>query len=200
MIEGFMSQSLTPRISRVAVGMAVLGAFVVLPFAAQAADTNATGTLSAGSLSNTAPVIAPFTATLTGDNQTVNAQVGSWSVTDATGNVHSYTVNVSAGAPTINGTSVASSLGSTWLTLTPTQAVAAANNPAPQTTAPVPATAQALGATAATIDSAAASTGAGEWDFTGDSGAAANLAVVIPGNAAVGAYSDTLTFTTAPGA
>ena len=63
-----------------------------------------------------------------------------------------------------------------------------------------PATAQALGATAATIDSAAASTGAGEWDFPADSGAAANLAVVIPGNAAVGAYSDTLTFTAAPGA
>ena len=200
MIEGFMSKFLTPRVSRVAVGMAVLCAFAAVPFAAQAAGTNATGTLSAGALSNTAPVIAPFTATLTGDNQTVNTTVGGWSVTDATGNVDSYTVNVSAGAPTINGTSVAGSLGSTWLTLTPTQAVAAANNPAPPATAPVPATAQALGATAATIDSAAASTGAGEWDFPADSGAAAKLAVVIPGNAAVGAYSDTLTFTTAPGA
>ncbi len=200
MIEGFMSKSLLPRVSRAAVGMAVLGAFALVPFSAQAAATNATGTLSAGSLSDTAPVIAPFTATLTGDNQTVNTAVGGWSVTDATGNVHSYTVNVSAGAPTINGTSVAGSLGSTWLTLTPTQSVAAANNPAPPSTAPVPATAQALGATAATIDSAAASTGAGEWDFPADSGAAANLAVVIPGNAAVGAYSDTLTFTTAPGA
>ena len=93
-----MSKSLTPRVSRVVAGMAVLGAFAVVPFAAQAADTNATGTLSAGSLSNTAPVITPFTATLTGDNQTVNAKVGSWSVTNATGNVHSYTVNVSAGA------------------------------------------------------------------------------------------------------
>ena len=76
-----MSKFLTPGVSRVAVGMAVLGAFAVVPFAAQAADTNATGTLSAGSLSDTAPVIAPFTATLTGDNQTVNTAVGGWSVT-----------------------------------------------------------------------------------------------------------------------
>jgi hypothetical protein len=45
MIEGFMSKFLTPRVLRVAVGMAVLGAFAVVPFAAQAADTNATGTL-----------------------------------------------------------------------------------------------------------------------------------------------------------
>jgi hypothetical protein len=74
-----MSKFVAPRVSRVAVGMAVLGAFAMVPFAAQAADTNATG------------------------------------------------------------------------------------------------------------------------NFPADSGAAANLAVVIPGNAAVGAYSDTLTFTAAPG-
>ncbi len=61
--------------------MAVLGGFTVVPFPAQAADTNATGALSAGSRSNTAPVIAPFTATLTGDNRTVNSAVGGWSVT-----------------------------------------------------------------------------------------------------------------------
>jgi hypothetical protein len=35
-----MSKSLTTRVSRVAVGMAVLGAFAVVPFAAQAAVTN----------------------------------------------------------------------------------------------------------------------------------------------------------------
>src|SRR6202161_4149380 len=128
-----MSKSLTPWVERLAGGMVVLGAFAMVPLAAQSATTSATGTLSAGSLSNTAPVIAPFTATLTGDNQTVTTAVGGWSVTDATGNVLSYTVTVSAGAPTINGTSIAGSLGSTWLTLTPTQAVAAANNPAPPT-------------------------------------------------------------------
>jgi hypothetical protein len=36
MTEGFMSKSLTPRVSRIAVGMAVLGLFAVVPFAAQA--------------------------------------------------------------------------------------------------------------------------------------------------------------------
>jgi hypothetical protein len=55
MIEGFMSKSLTPRASRVVVGMAVPGAFAAVPFPAQAADTNAAGTLSAGPLSDTAP-------------------------------------------------------------------------------------------------------------------------------------------------
>ena len=151
-----MSQFLAPRVSRVAVGMAVLDAFAAVPLAAQAADTTATGTLSAASLSGAAPVSVPFSATPTGGNQTVNTTVGGWSVTDATGSVHSYTVNVSAGAPTINGTSVAGSMGSTWLTLTPTQAIPAAKHPAPSTTTPVPATAQALEATAATIDGAAA--------------------------------------------
>jgi hypothetical protein len=185
---------------RAAVALGVAAAFAVAPLGAQAATSIVTGTLSPGSLSNTAPAIAPFTAVLTGDDQTITTAVGGWSVDDATGNVHSYTVNVSAGAPTINGTSVAGVLGSTWLTLTPTQAAPAANNPAPASTAPVPAVAEALGATAATIDSAAASTGAGEWDFPADTGGAANLAVVIPGDAAVGAYSDTLTFTSAPGA
>ena len=116
-----MSKFLTPRFFRFAVGMAVLGAFAVVPFAAQAADTNATGTLSAGSLSDTAPVIAPFTATLTGDNQTVNTAVGGWSVTDATGNVHSYTVN---GRPAPRPSTVPRSRAAwadSWLTLTPTQ-------------------------------------------------------------------------------
>jgi hypothetical protein len=55
MIEGFMSQSDTPRVSRVAVGMAVLVAFAVVPFAAQAADTNATDTLSAQPATSSMP-------------------------------------------------------------------------------------------------------------------------------------------------
>lgn len=183
---------------RAAAALGVAAAFAVAPIAAQAATTQATGTLTGGSVSNTAPAISPFTATLTGVNQTVNTAVGAWDVNDATGASPGYTVTVTAGTPSVNGTSLAASLGSTWLTLTPTQAAADPSNPAPPSTAPVPAGPQALGATAATIDSAAVNTGSGEWDFPADTGAAASLAVVIPGNATVGAYSDTLTFTSAP--
>jgi hypothetical protein len=181
-----------------AVALVVAAGFAVAPIAAQAATTQATGTLTGGAVSNTAPAISPFTAVLSGDDQTVDTAVGSWDVNDATGASPGYTVTVTAGTPSVNATSLAASLGSTWLTLTPTQAVADSSNPAPPSTAPVPAGPQALGATAATIDSAAVNTGSGEWDFPADTGGAASLAVVIPGNAKAGAYSDTLTFTSAP--
>jgi hypothetical protein len=194
--SGGISRRITVR--RAAVALGVAAAFAVAPIAAQAATTAATGTLSGGSISNTAPVISPFTATLTGVNQTVDTAVGGWDVDDATGASPGYTVTVTAGVPFNNVTALTASLGSTWMTLTPNQAVADADNPAPPSTAPVPAGPQALGATAATIDSAAINTGSGQWDFPADTGAAASLAVVIPGDAQAGSYSDTLTFTSAP--
>ncbi len=129
--------------------------------AAQAATTDATGTLSAGSLSNTAPAITAFTGTLSGVNQTVRAAVGAWNVNDAVGDAAAYHVTVSAGAPTIAGTSIAGSLGSTWLVLTPTTATADPSNPVLTAGPTAVATPVALGATAAPIDSAAAATGAG---------------------------------------
>jgi hypothetical protein len=52
-----------------------------------------------------------------------------------------------------------------------------------------------LGTTAATIQNAIADTGQGKWDFASG---ATRLAVVIPGDASVGEYSSTLTFTAAP--
>jgi hypothetical protein len=83
------------------------------------------------------------------------------------------------------------------LTLTPTVATAATGNPA--TTGPTASSAQALSTTAATIDNAPAGAGQGGWDFAADNGTTVNnLAVVIPGDASAGAYSSTLTFTTAP--
>lgn len=100
----------------------------------QADATTATGTLGAGALSVAAPAITAFTAPLTGVNQSVNTAVGSWSLTDSVGDGAAYHVSVSAGAPTINDTSIAGSLGSTWLALTPTTATPDANNPA--TTSP----------------------------------------------------------------
>jgi hypothetical protein len=167
---------------------------------AQADTTTATGTLGAGALSEVAPAITPFTAGLTGVNQSVNTAVGAWTLTDAVGDGAAYNVSVSAGAPTIGGTSIAGSLGSTWLALTPTTAARDANNPAPATTHPVAVAGPvALGATAATIENAAVNTGAGQWDFAADTGGVQSLAVTIPGNAQAGAYSDTLTYTIAAG-
>ena len=64
--------NLNSRVARIVAGLAVVSAFAVAPMAAQAADTDVTGTLGAGSLTNTAPAITPFGATLTGIAQTAN--------------------------------------------------------------------------------------------------------------------------------
>ena len=131
-----MPKSTTRRGARAAAGLTVLCMVAAAPMAANAADSDATGTLSAGSLTNTAPAFTPFTTALTGVNQTVHTAVGSWSVNDATGSNAGYSVTVAATDPEVDG-------------------VAA------------------------------------------DSGATKNLAVVIPGDASAGAYSSTLTYTTA---
>jgi hypothetical protein len=191
MMEVVMS-FLNPRASRLTAGLAVLSAFAVAPVAAQAADTPVTGTLSAGGLSNTAPVITAFGVSLTGLTQTVSTDVGGWSVTDATGTNAGYSVTVSATNPTVGGSTAGAGTGGS-LTLTPTTATAAAGNPASD--APVAGSAQLLSTTAATIENAAAGTGQGEWDFASS---ANTLAVVVPGNASAGSYSSTLTYTTAP--
>jgi hypothetical protein len=191
-----MSKFMTPQVARIAAGLAVVSAFGAAPVVAQAASTAATGTLSAGALSNTAPVIAPFGTTLTGLTQTVNTALGAWNVTDATGSNAGYSVTVAATAPTVAGSAAGAGIGGS-ITLTPTAATAAAGNPAAG--GPTAKPAQVLSTTAATIDNALAGSGQGEWDFAADNGTTQNnLAVVIPGNASAGAYSSTLTFTTAP--
>jgi hypothetical protein len=189
-----------PRSSRIIAGLIIASALAATATAAQANTTIATGTLSAGGLSVIAPAITPFTVTLTGMNQTVYTTVGAWSLTDAVGNGAAYNVSVSAGAPTIGGTSIAGSLGSTWLALMPTTSAPDASNPAPASTHPVAiAGPLAVGATAVTIENAAVNTGAGMWDFAADTGGVQSLAITIPGNAVPGAYSDTLTYTIAAG-
>jgi ABC-type phosphate transport system substrate-binding protein len=70
----------SPRLLRAAVGLAALGALAVAPVAAQAANTDANGTLTAGGLTNTAPAITPFALTLNGSTQTVTTAVGAWAV------------------------------------------------------------------------------------------------------------------------
>lgn len=186
---------LNSRVATLVAGLAVVSTFAVAPMA-QAADTNVTGTLIAGPLSNTAPAITPLAnVARTGVNQTLTTAVGAWGVNDASGSNLGYSITVAATAPTVGGSAPAAGTGGS-MTLTPTTATAAAGNPA--TTGPVAAAAQLLGTTAATIDSAAAGTGHGQWDFAADSGSTKNLSVVIPANASAGAYSSTLTYTTAP--
>ena len=181
---------LNSRIARIVAGVAVVSAFAVAPMAAQGADTDATGTLTGGSLTNTAPVIEAFTAGLTGVNQTITTDVGAWSVNDARGTNLGYNITLAATAPTVGGTVDGAGTGGS-LTMGATTATAAAGNPA--ATGPV-SSSQLLSTTAATIDAAVAGTGQGQWDFAPD---ADNLSVVIPGNASAGAYTSTLTYTAA---
>src|ERR1035437_3160412 len=160
----------TLRLTRAAIGLAAASALALAPMAAQADTTNATGTLTAGSLSELAPTITAFTGTLSGVNQTVHAAVGAWYVHDAVGDAAAYHATAHPTTPVLTAGPVAV------------------------------ATPVALGATAASIDSAAAATGAGQWDFAADGGATKSLAITIPGDAVPGAYVDTLTYTIAAGA
>ena len=197
---------LNSRVARIVAGLTVASAFAVAPMAAQAqVPTDATGTLSAGLLTNTAPAISPFSATLTGIAQTVNTEVGTWNVTDATGSDDGYTVTVSATAPTVDadsapgGTTPTVIAGST-LKLYTTLAETGANlntKPVPQADAQLD-VALASGNAASTIQNAPAGTGQGPWDFAADNDVAAGLEVVIPGTATPGAYASTLTYTSAP--
>ncbi len=190
-----MNKFANPRVARIATGLVVAAAFAAVPVVAQAAPTDVDGTLAAGALSNTAPVIAPFTTTLTGVTQSVDTAVGAWDVTDATGSDAGYSVTVTATDPLVAGSAADAGTGGS-ITMTPTAATAAAGNPA--AAGPVAEAPQTLGTTAVTIDNAAAGTGQGDWDYAADNGTTANnLAVVIPGDASAGAYTSTLTFTTA---
>ena len=121
--------------------------------------------------------------------------MGAWSVLDPTGEEAGYRVTVAASAPTVGGSVAGAGTGGS-LTLTPRTASAGAGNPA--TTGPAPQQAQTLGTTAATIATAAAGTGQGLWTFPADAGATKSLAIVLPADVDAGAYSSTLTFTTAP--
>lgn len=145
-----------------------------------------------GPRSLTAPTITPFTAALTGAAKTLHTEVGEWSVNDPTGSNAGYRVTAAATEPTVDGSEAKAGTGGS-LTLTAPTPTAADGNPA--TTGPVPASPQVLGTSATTIATAVAGTGQGRWNFAAHP---AGLDVVIPGDAAAGAYSSTLTFTTAP--
>lgn len=183
---------LNSRVARIVAGLAVVSAFGVAPMAAQAATTNAAGTLTGGTLSNNAPAITPFGVTLTGVNQTVTTAVGATTLVDARGTKAGYTVTALASVPTVGGVAADAGTGGS-IKLTPGAATATAGNAA--TTTPTVAAQQTLSTTASTIYSSTAIAPAeGSWDLASGN----NLEIVIPGNAKAGAYSSTLTYTTAP--
>jgi hypothetical protein len=195
----------TQRLTRTAIGLAAVSAFALAPMAAQAAPGDVTGTLGAGLLTNSIPTITPFTAGLTGLAQNVYTEVGTMNVTDATGSNAGYTIAVTALAPQVNGDPALAGTGGS-ITLTPQTATRTAGNSAP--TGPVASTGTSPSIVGApyTIDTATSNTGQGSWDTTADTGSmgvgsthAANnsLRVVIPADATAGAYTSTLTFTTA---
>jgi hypothetical protein len=197
-----MSKLIFPRVTRAAAGWAAVSLLAAVPMVAQAADSAATGTLTGGSLTNTAPAFTAFSATLTGLAQTVHTPVGAWTVSDATGSDAGYSISVSATAPTVDadgagGGAPAVIAGST-LKLHPTSAVPVGGN---ANVAPVAEAAQQLDVdgspTASTIQNAPAGSGQGPWSFPADADVAKGLEVVIPGTATPGDYSSTLTYTTA---
>jgi hypothetical protein len=158
-------------------------------------DTVSVPACAAGSLSNTAPAITAFAATLTGATQTIHTAVGAWSLADSRGTGAGFIVTVAATAPTVGGSSSAAGTGAS-MTLTPRTPTAAAGNAA--TTGPVAAAARPLSTTATTIAAAIPGTGKGGWDFPADTGDERSLELVIPADAGAGAFSSTLTFTTSP--
>ncbi len=170
-----------------------MGAFALAPVAAHAADTDATGTLTTGGLSNTAPAITPFNYQLTGSTATVTTNVGAWNVIDATGSNDGYSVTVAASCPDRDRRdSRYRIVADTDLDDGHGGGGQPSRHRAGRATGP-----QLLSPDGATIDNAPAGTGQGEWDFPADTGAG-NLSIVIPGDASAGDYSSTLTFTTAP--
>jgi hypothetical protein len=174
--------------------VAITGRALARDAAVTLINDTVTTPVCAGPLSITAPAVTPFNAQLTGRNQIVHTALGAWNVTDATNSNAGYSVSVSASAPTVNGNTAAAGTGAT-VTLTPSTATAGPGNAAG--TGPIPSSPQTLSTTPVTIENAPAGTGQGEWDFAADTGTG-SLAIAIPGDARSGAYSSTLTFTTAP--
>ena len=190
---------LTPHILQITAGLAMLCAFAVAPVAAQASEsesktTEAKYTLEGGPLTITAPAIAPFTATLKGTAQVAKTAVGAWTINDARGSNAGYSVTVEASPvevlPAGAEAPEAAAAGS-QLAITGTQAT---EQEELGYTAPVPnVTSQPLSQTPVTIQNAPAGSGQMQWNVP--AGAEA-MEVVIPGNAVLGVYSSTLTFTT----
>ncbi len=186
----------TPRILQATLGLLVLCAFAVVPMTAQAAANavQLNGTIEAGPTTMSTPTVAAFTATLTGQTQSVRTSVGPWAITDASGGV-GYAVLLAASEPTVEN-SVPKAGTEGGITFEAQTAAPAAGNHAAapvRTEGEVP-----LSATGTTVEEAVAGTGQGVWNVPGDVVAGANegsVKVTLGGDMWAGAYASTLTFT-----
>jgi hypothetical protein len=191
MEEVDMSKFLTPRVSRVAAGVAVLCAFAVAPVAAQAATDDATVVVTgAGAVElSVAPTFGNFPgATLNGSNQDVTTTVTDWQVTDATGAAPGWSVNVSADVPHNGGSTIL--MTGAALALTAPTAVTEGTN---ASDAPVVTGApNIIGGGGVNAANAVAGTGAGIWNLVQGVG---NLTLTIPADAQAASYTTTITTT-----
>jgi hypothetical protein len=175
---------------------ATLGA-VACPASALAAGNTTSINLTGGTLSfSTTPSASDFATTaLTGAQQTINTNLASWGVDDATGSGAGWHVTMEASQ--FSGTGgITLPTGSLALT-TPVVTPAGINLAVPPL---------AQGATftldngsAVTVVDALAGTGQGAWTMTQSNLAGGDLALTVPADAAAGTYTSDLTFTLASG-
>ncbi len=180
------SRAVTAAVATV-VGFAGLVALSAGP-AAYAADTNGSATITAGSLSLTAPATVAFTATLGGADQNVTAPQ-SLDVLDATGtgvgwNVTATSTTFTAGARTLSTSAVTEPVA-------PTQSCDEATSCTPATNAvsyPYTLPAGTVAPTATKIMSAAAGTGLGAQTSVH------TMRLAVPANTFAGSYASTWTY------
>ena len=189
---------LNSRVARIVAGLAVVTAFAVAPMAAQAADTDATGTTGrAGELDEHRP------------DDRIAEHDADRRLADRRRRMSAPGASRTPGAPTSATTSpsppphrpsvsvAAAPVRAASLTLTKSTQPPCAGNSAPQGPTPSAGATMVLGASAASIAGAASDRRAGRVGVRGGCQPTAS-SVVIPGDAKAGAYSSTLTYTASP--
>jgi hypothetical protein len=184
--------------------LATLGALVAalaLASPVQAATSNTSITLGAGTLDYTTPFSTgnfPNT-TLNGLPQLVHANVNPWTVTDARGSLlNGWNVTVSASQfATSGGSPNTLPTGSMTLATVPVPSTAVGNVSLPPV--PVPLAAAIDGGSAQKIATSAIGQGLGGWTFTPLNAGGGDLALIVPPSAVAGTYTSTITTTLSTG-
>ncbi len=195
----------TPRLLSITALLA-LGAASSFSGVAHAAGGATTATLSGGSLTIAGGAPGPFTAALTGANQTVDTSLAAYTVTDATGTGTGWNVTAQATQFTcVVSTDAGCKTGFTTLPLSsltiapPTAACASGSTCTGSPTVSISAATAIDGASAIKMLSAAANTGVGSFTVTPGTVGSGQLALAIPGNALATTYHSTLTITVISG-
>jgi hypothetical protein len=183
------SGSRRSALGRAFVALSVAAAFVPAA-AAQAATsdgTDASATFTDGGLNVVAPADVSFGSNqLTGSAATVTANLGNWSVNDATGDAAGWVVSGSASTPTDGTNTLPTAVISM---VSPTAISCSGTNPA------LPSGSLTLtgGASIITAESAE---GVGSCPIT--QGGTSDISLAVPHDAKPTSYSSTVTYTIAP--